>query len=407
VRTICRHVSLATIVASPLALAVVLVIVLAGLIPCPPVALVQAEAAQDTTPRKPCGSAPSLAGTTWDGMIDYYSNKQKEVYEFLKGGMLAYTTSNGRFTDATWRQDGTCVAISINEGYVQFNGTAIDDHMEGVFADRFGSRWTLRAERRSGPANQGGPSLDQSGQFEKLRTQYKRQYSAGRFAEAARMAVRAAQAAERESGPMSASLMETLNDLALTYQMDEQYQASLPVAQREVAISEQARGRESKEFANALNTLGKAYAGLKRYVEAEDAYKEGLATSEKLLGPSDPQVAMLLNNMGNLYSGQDRYAEAEPYLERSLKLIEKGERDDTSLSVALNNLAVAKKELQKYDEALMLYERSLGVMERLAGENHPMVARVLKNLAALYERKGWKEEAQEARARAARILAGK
>jgi tetratricopeptide (TPR) repeat protein len=314
--------------------------------------------------------------------------------------VLAYTTSDGRFTSATWKQDGTCVYININDGAVEFQGTLIDNRMEGVFKQPEGMHWTLNAERRSGSG--GG-----SGQFENLRSDYKRQYSMGRFTEAARLAQRAAQAAEKELGPTSTSLIETLNDLALSYQMDHQYQASLPVAQRELALCEQVHGRQSKEYASALNTLGKGYSGLKKYVEAEDAYREGLATTEKLLGPNHPQMAMLLNNMGTLYSDQDRYAEAEPYLERSLKLLEKGEPDDSSLAFALNNLAVVKKELQKYDEALMLYERSLGIMERLGGENHPMVGRVLQNLAVLYERKGWKEEAQAARARAARILAGK
>jgi tetratricopeptide (TPR) repeat protein len=407
VKTTCRHINLASIVASLSTRALVLAVVLLCLVLSPSWALAQAQAAQDAAQKKPCGSAPSLQGTTWDGVTEMYAKQQKEVYEFLKGGVLAYTTSDGRFTSATWKQDGTCVYISINDGYVEFTGTVLNDRMEGVFKPRFGTGWTLKAERRSGSVNQGGQFLNQGGQFEDLRSEYKQQYSAGRFTEAARLAQRAAQAAEKEFGPTSTSLIETLNDLAWIYQVDQQYRPTLPVAQRVLAICEQAHGRQSKEYANALNTLGMSYAGLKKYVEAEDAYREGLATTEKLLGPNDPQMAKLLNSLGSLYSEQNRYAEAEPYLERSLKLIEKGKPDDNSLGPALNNLASAKNQLQKYDEALMLYERSLGIMERLGGENHPLVGRVLQNLAVLYERKGWKEEAQAARARAARILAGK
>ena len=49
------------------------------------------------------------------------------------------------------------------------------------------------------------------------------------------------------------------------------------------------------------------------------------------------------------------------------------------------------------DDAMMLYERSLKILERGVGRDnpdHPYIAAVLENLAALYELKGWKEEAQ-------------
>lgn len=358
---------------------------------------------QAAAPAQACGKAPSLAGTTWDGETDYNGIKEKETYEFKNGGKLFNTTANGRFGDNDWKQDGDCVYMNLGPTRgVKFEGKVTGDRLEGTFKDGEMS-WTTVARRRgaSSSASSGGGG----GRWEGLRSDYKRQYALGRFGEAAKLAERAAQAAEKEFGPASPNLIESLNELALIYQMDHKFGPALPVAQRALAASEKASGRESKEYANALNTVGKSYTGLKKYVEAEDAYKEGLATSEKLLGPKDQQVALLLNNLGNLYSEQDRYAEAEPYLERSLQLIEKGSAGDNALAPALNNLAVAKKELQKYDEALMLYERSLGIMERLGGENHPLVGRVLENLAALYDRKGWKEEAQEARERALRIRA--
>lgn len=76
----------------------------------------------------------------------------------------------------------------------------------------------------------------------------------------------------------------------------------------------------------------------------------------------------------------------------------------------MNNLAYVKKKLGDYDDAMMLYERSLKILERGVGRdnpNHPYIVAVLENLLALYELKGWKEEAQEAAERAKRIRAAR
>jgi tetratricopeptide (TPR) repeat protein len=360
---------------------------------------------QATAPAESCGEARSVEGTIWEGeesdMLGRFSG-DKLVLEFIKDGKFAYTTTNGRFAeDNTWQQDGGCVVMSINDNRVEMRGQIADDEkMEGTAKQQgqYGMSWSWRVRRRAAPGSE----------FDALRQQYKRAYGMGRFAEAAQIAERAARAAEREWGPTDPNLLTTLNELALIYQMDSKFAPAAPVIQRALALCEQKPGRQSKEYVSLLNTLGKNYCGLEKYAEAEDVYRQALAASETLLGANDPQVAALLNNLGNLYTDQDRYTEAEPYLERSLQMIEKRDKPDkTEFASALNNLAVAKKELGKYDEALMLYERSLALLEQLGGENHPVVARVLDNLASLYERKGWKEEAADARARAQRIRSGR
>jgi tetratricopeptide (TPR) repeat protein len=348
--------------------------------------------AQDSLP---CPPAPSLEGSVWEGQT---SLKDREAYEFLRNGTLAYTTPNGRFTSATWKQNGECVTIDINEGYVLFTGRFTGDKLNGEFVQRFGMKWTVAATRRQ-TGGESGPGRE----WESLRTRSKEEYGRGRFAEAARTAERALKSAERAFGPTDDRLVLTLKELALMLQTNHKNAEALPHAQRALRIVEQSHGRESREYGEALNTLGKSYTGLEKYVEAEDVFRQGLAISEKLYGPEDPLVAMLLNNMGNLLTDQDRYEEAEPLLERSLKLLDTDKADPNTLAPALNNLAVAKKELGKLDEAMMLYERSVGVMERLGGEEHKMLIPVLQNLAILYKEKGWTDEAAETQARIKRI----
>lgn len=346
-----------------------------------------------------CAAAPSIEGSVWDGEITRsLGTKDTEVYEFLKGGALAYTTRDGRFTEATWGQNGDCIMLDINDGYVKFIGrlTAVD--LRGEFVDRRGDKSTLVATRR-----RSGGDAAAGREWESLRSQYRAEHGRGRITDAVKTAERALEAAERAFGATDDRLFLTLNELGLMLQSTGKYADALPHAQRALGIAEKSQGRESRQFCSALNTMGRSYTGLRKYVEAEDVFRQALASSERLFGPSDPLVATLLVNMGDLLSSQDRYEEAGPFLEQGLKLLDTDKADQVGRSAALNNLALARQKLGRLDEALMLFERSLGVMERLAGEDHKVLLPILKNLSRLYKENGWVDEAAETEARIRRI----
>jgi tetratricopeptide (TPR) repeat protein len=327
-----------------------------------------------------------------------HGQKAREVYEFLKGGALAYTTSNGRFTGSTWKQDGACITMDINDGYVAFTGRLTGAGLAGEFVQRFGARWTYDAKRYWS-----GGTTREGRDWENLRAQYQRENGAARFADAAKTAERAVAAATKAFPPDDERLFMTVRDAALLLVAAGRHQQALPMAQRAATLAEQRTGKESRDHAEAMNAVGRSLTGLRKYVEAEDAFKPALAAAEKAFGPEDPLVALLLNNLGNLLSDQDRHEEAEPLLQRSLSLLDVEEPNEQALAAALNNLAVAKKEIGKLDEARMYYERSLGLMELAVGEEHRALVPILNNLVKLYEALEWTQEAAEAKARAQRI----
>jgi len=345
----------------------------------------------------PCAFAPSLEGSVWQGQD---SHGESVVYEFLSGGVLAYTSNSGRHTSATWKQDGECLHMDINEGYVIFTGRITGGNMSGEWVQKFGAKWTVNASKK-----QSGGGSGAGKQWEQLYEKYKQEYGSGRLRDAVGSARNALKAADKAFGPADDRVALTLRELALMLQEAGQPADALPLAQRSLDVAEKAHGKESREYADALNTLGKSYTGMQKYVEAEDTYRQALTTSEKLFGPKDPIVAMLLNNLGHLLSDQDRYQEAEPMLERSLQLLDTEKPDPQTLGSVLNNLAVAKKEIGKLDEARMLYERGLDLMERIGGEEHRMLLPILKNMAILYRAQGWTEEAAETEERIKRIEA--
>lgn len=245
--------------------------------------------------------------------------------------------------------------------------------------------------------------------WDSLVQQFNQLYREGRFQEAARVGERALRVAEKTYGPQDPKVAETLDALAVTYNALEDFGKALPYIERALAIYERQGGPESKELVSALNTLGMNQAGQEKYVEAEETYARALAIAEKVLARDDVMLATLYNNRGELYGDQGQYEEAAADYERALEILEMDQGRaywDAKVALAMNNLAHVRKEQGDYDEAMMLYEQSLATLERgLAKENpnHPYLVAVLENLAALYDRKGWKEEAEEARARARRI----
>ncbi|HEY3132361.1 MAG TPA: tetratricopeptide repeat protein [Acidobacteriota bacterium] len=266
----------------------------------------------------------------------------------------------------------------------------------------------IAAELRSGfqvlPA-QGADDLDE------LTRQFNQLYREGRFQEAARVGERALRAAEKSYGVEHVKVAEVLDALGVTYNALKDYKKALPLIERAIAIYKRTPGEESKEMVKALNTLAMNYAAQEKFAEAQDTYERALAIAGKVLPPNDEMVATLYNNRGQLYNDQDQYKEAAADYERALDILEKDQGNaywDPRVALTMNNLAYVKKKLGDYDDAMMLYERSLKILERGVGRDnpdHPYIAAVLENLAALYELKGWKEEAQEAAARAKRIRA--
>jgi hypothetical protein len=90
-------------------------------------------------------SVPSVAGTTWvgpDTMGRHYT------YEFLPNGTLHYIYENGNFTDATWKQDGDSIYMSINNKYSERLGRITGTHMQGVAWNVKGQKWTWEADKR-------------------------------------------------------------------------------------------------------------------------------------------------------------------------------------------------------------------------------------------------------------------
>ena len=75
------------------------------------------------------------------------------------------------------------------------------------------------------------------------------------------------------------------------------------------------------------------------------------------------------------------------------------------MALSLNNLALLYKDQGRYAEAEPLYKRALAIWEKALGPEHPHVATILENYAALLRKTERTTEATKMEARAKAIRA--
>jgi len=134
-----------------------------------------------------------------------------------------------------------------------------------------------------------------------------------------------------------------------------------------------------------LNEIALVYYNNANYEEAEPLYKRALALNEASFGKDHPEVATNLNNLAELYRVTNRLAEAEPLIKRALAIDEASfGKDHPKVATRLNNLAALYYATNRLAEAEPLYKRALEIYEKSLGKDHPNVGMALNNLALLY-----------------------
>jgi CHAT domain-containing protein/Tfp pilus assembly protein PilF len=167
------------------------------------------------------------------------------------------------------------------------------------------------------------------------------------------------------------------------------YDEALALAERVWEIRERILGADHLDVAQSLNLLALLYEVKSEYAKAEQLYGRALAIWERTLGPEHPNVAIVLGNLAELYVHRGEFAKAESFFERTLAIAEKAmEQEDSRLAGFLNGLAALYYTKTEYAKAEPLYERALAIWETTLGPEHPNVAKALDNLAIVCASRG-------------------
>jgi CHAT domain-containing protein/Tfp pilus assembly protein PilF len=163
------------------------------------------------------------------------------------------------------------------------------------------------------------------------------------------------------------------------------YAGAEKIALRVRSVRERILGPDDPQTATSVNNLAGDYARQNNYSEAEPLYKRALAIRENALGLNHPSTADTLNHLADLYQTKGNYASAEPLYERALEFYERARGpNDRDATQCLKQLAYSHMAQGKYGTAEPLYARALQIDEAVKGPNHRDTAKTLESLAYSY-----------------------
>jgi tetratricopeptide (TPR) repeat protein len=154
-------------------------------------------------------------------------------------------------------------------------------------------------------------------------------------------------------------------------------------------------GAEHADSLEARSELESALFYQGKYAEDEEQIRVLLALKEKALGLEHPDTLKARNNLGALLFAEGKYAEAETELRAVLELKEKvlGPEHQDTIGTR-NNLASTLAVEGKYAESEAQFRALVILAEKTFGPEHPNTLAARGNLAELLDNEGKYAEAQ-------------
>ncbi|MBV9710212.1 MAG: toll/interleukin-1 receptor domain-containing protein [Ktedonobacteraceae bacterium] len=199
----------------------------------------------------------------------------------------------------------------------------------------------------------------------------------------------------RENIPGHPQLEESLHNLAVLYEHENQYHQAELLYLRVLSLDEHAGRADSPDTATTLNNLALMYYLQGHYSQARATYQQVLTIYKHTHSSDDPTLAYALNGLGALAEKYGENQQAADLYQQALTIREKvlgKEHSETAHSI---NKAARINELQEnYQQAQVLYEQALAIGQKKLGPEHPEVAIFLNNLALLAYKQGRYQQAE-------------
>lgn len=148
----------------------------------------------------------------------------------------------------------------------------------------------------------------------------------------------------------------------------------------------------------ACETLDK-YADLlfvqRKFKEAEPQFLKCIQACEAAHGPEHPTLAERLSDFAILYRRTQRYSEAEALLRKAVAIEEKTLGVDTpNFLNTVHRLALVLADEKKYREADAVYQEIIPKLKERIGAEHPYIADTLDNWAEFVEKSRGAKDAE-------------
>lgn len=167
------------------------------------------------------------------------------------------------------------------------------------------------------------------------------------------------------------------------------YDQSLALSKRELAINEKAFGPEHENIAVTLASIGDALQAQKKIPEARHYYQRALAIYEKSENHSAPNIASTLRSLAELLVIESRFREATVLYERALHLYKKtpGPTGKEEVEV-IDALAGLHEKLGNSGKSQKLQNQAMQITDKSLGKDPLEVAVDAGGLAKRYQAQG-------------------
>lgn len=164
-------------------------------------------------------------------------------------------------------------------------------------------------------------------------------------------------------------------------------------AKESLALAEKEFGPDSTEKRNYLNVLGNIYLDLGDFDQARNYYEQSIEVTAK----SEVNNAIGLNNIANTYLYQENFSQAEPIYLRALKLAEKANGQNNTLTAALIlcNLTALYSEQEEFTKAEAFLNRSESILQKAGVQDEERTAQNLLNLGKIRYNSGEYSQAEQ------------
>ncbi len=247
-----------------------------------------------------------------------------------------------------------------------------------------------------------------------------------KFSQAARLYEQAAELYEKESGPNTIALAETLTNWADCCRKEKENDKALLLYKRALTIKEQILGPKNKDIPAAMNAVANCYSIQENWSQAEQHCKKAISIGEQAHLPPN-EMADLMESMADCYASQHKFADAAPFFQKAVALKERAlgaknqaiisslvrlatcyqhlGKDALAESLWIRIISIDNKSHQtsgndtvyydaladcygkqgKFSEAEPLWIKSLAIKEKTLGSDNPELGKYLFCLAACYE----------------------
>jgi tetratricopeptide (TPR) repeat protein len=188
-----------------------------------------------------------------------------------------------------------------------------------------------------------------------------------------------------ESNPETAAYS---TNLALALLLQGEYSRAETLLRRARFVIEARLGSDSVQLVNVFAEMSSAETGLGKFRVAEEYGEKALSILSGRLPADSPEIVLSQVNLGRLYLREHKLTDAQRILPPAVDAERRFLKDGRTLGDGVRNLAALRVQQQSWNEAESLYREAIGLYERKLGADHPDIAPVLREYAAVLKHRG-------------------